>query len=733
MKKSRVACCVLRVCAGLLAPLLISSQAQALSLEDIQFWAGSGTNRAALVIHWSTPEIHNNNTTPTPVADKSLAWGYRWNGDASAKDMLTAIANADQRLFIAGQTFNGFGYALNTIGYDLNNNGVFGIRDGTNVFAENSFTNGLEEFSAENPDTAQSLDPADLYWSGFLGPNWEMWQEHGGAGGFTNSPDRGSDPYWTSTDPDFFSSGFHGQWDFTFGLEFTALHDGSWIGFTISAAGFEAPDTNNLATSANDFHKRAPAPPEAAATNSTYAIEVVSSQGPFGASPYNDPNSLLGTPATRYYTSASAPATRTKLNEAVFNFSVVNGVTNKVITTLNTGSSIILKFDHPILDNPANPYGIDFEVFGNSFYTASGFGDAANMNSVTIGAGVFAEPTKVSVSPGYTGQPGENPNDASTWPWYRYDNGPYADGVFPTEAYRWNRADAIWTDEFMDFTKPVNPVLTNRFGAGGLTAADGIDLYDGSGGGTGFDLKASGFASVKYIKVEGVSGFTGGEVDAVSVVRPMTIGDTLSITPDNITNNTAKLFFQKPGAESETLMSLNFASVSDIAQVNAARLDDAAALAALPGTIMNAVQPTVSPILGTTPVTFQADVTLSPGANYTGDGHDLHVYAWTGTNWNLVPFSLTNSMVFLPGRTNLPALAVVQFKAPSLATATSTNGFAVHFTPQANTLQTLERSTNLITWTPIVTVTPTNSLPMSLEDTNAPADKAYYRMRVTIP
>jgi hypothetical protein len=734
MKKNRFAFHVSRFgLAVSLALLSVSQHSQALSLDDIQFWAGSGTNRAALVIHWNTPEIHNNNTTPNPIAEKSLAWGYRWNGNAVAKDMITAIANADQRLFIAGQTFSGFGYALHTIGYDLNNNGVFGIRDGTNVFAENSFTNGLDEFSAENADTAQSLDPADLYWSGFLGPNWEMWQEHGGAGGFTNSPDRGSNPYWTSTDPDYFSSGFHGQWDLTFGLEFTTLHDGSWIGFTMAAAGFETLDTNNPATFANDYHKHAPPAPEAAPTNSTYAVAVVSSQGPFGASPYNDPNSLVGAPTTRYYTSASAPATRTKLNEAVFNFSVVNGVTNKLITTLNTGSSIILKFDHPISDNPANPYGIDFEVFGNSFYSASAFGDAADMNSVTLGTGVFAEPTKVSVSPGYTGKPGEDPNDSTTWPWYRYDNGPYADGVFPTQAYRWNRTDALWTDEFMDFTKPVNPVLTNRFSAGGLTGADGIDLYNGSGGGTGFDLKASGFASVNYVKVEGLSSFSGGEVDSVSVVRPMTIGDTLSIAPDNIANNMGKLFFQKPGAENQTSLCLNFSAVSDIAQVTAARLVDATLLGTLPGTAVNAIQPTVSPILGATPVTFQTDVTLSPGANYTGDGHDLHLYAWSGTNWNTLQFSLTNGMVFLPGMTNLPALAVVQFKAPLLSVASAANGFTFQFTPQPFCQQVLERSTNFVAWTPVMTVTPTNSLPMSLTDTNAPSDKAFYRMRLIIP
>jgi hypothetical protein len=717
----------------LLALLAVSVHVRALSLDDVQFWTGSGTNRAALIIHWSAPEVRNNSSVPNPAAEKSIAWGYRWNGDASAQDMFNAIVAADHRLFVTTSTAGQFGTSIYGIGYDLNNNGVFGVRLGTNVFAENAFTNGLHIFDSEDPDAGQSLDAGDLFWSGFFGPSWEVWQEQGGTGGFTNSPDRGPDRYWTSTDPMFFSTGFHGEWDLSFGLGFISLKDGSWVGFSVARGGLNFSDDTDPGTLAYDLHKQAPLPPEAATTNTSYAAQIISSQGPFGPSPYNDPNSTLGAPATRVYESASLPATRVKLNEAAYNYSVINGVTNKLITTLNNGSSIVVKFDHPITDNPANPYGIDFEVFGNTFFSASGFGDAANMNSITLGTGSFSEPMKVSVSPGYTGQAGQDANDPSTWQWYRYDNGPYADSVFPTEAYKWNRAAAKWSDELMDYTKPVNPVLTNRFKAGGLTAADGVDLYNGSGGGTGFDLKPSGFASVQYIKVEGLSGFAGGEVDALSVVRPMTIGDSLSIAPANITASAAKLCFQKPGAENQTLLSLNFTSVADIAQVTTARLDDPAALAALPGMSLEAVQASVSPILGTGPIAFQTDVALSPSGNYNGDGHDLRVFAWDGTNWNSRAFVFTNNTAVLAGLTNLPPLVIAQFVAPPLALQAGANGFTFQLAPIANCSQTLERSTNLVNWTPVMTFTPTNSTPMTLEDSNAPMDKAFYRMRLTVP
>ena len=53
------------------------------SFDDIQFWTGSGPNRSALVLQW------NDGGTPT-----SLAWGYRWSGNATGIGMLKAIAGS---------------------------------------------------------------------------------------------------------------------------------------------------------------------------------------------------------------------------------------------------------------------------------------------------------------------------------------------------------------------------------------------------------------------------------------------------------------------------------------------------------------------------------------------------------------------------------------------------------------------------------------------------------------
>ncbi len=56
-----------------LASVFVVSKSQAISLDAIQLWTGAGTNRAALVIQWNTPELINDSTVPAPVANKNEA------------------------------------------------------------------------------------------------------------------------------------------------------------------------------------------------------------------------------------------------------------------------------------------------------------------------------------------------------------------------------------------------------------------------------------------------------------------------------------------------------------------------------------------------------------------------------------------------------------------------------------------------------------------------------------
>ena len=250
---------------------------------------------------------------------------------------------------------------------------------------------------------------------------------------------------------------------------------------------------------------------------SPFATELVSySSSLTGSSLYNDPYAVLGAPSTNFAnTWGSATTGRVKLVEPAYNVGLDG---KKLITTLNTNQEIVVKFDHQVENDPNNPYGLDFLVFGNSFYTGSGtVSDASNMNTYMLsggstfnGAGWF-ENVVVSVS-----------QDGVTW--YTYSSGPYGDNAYPTNAYLWDAASASWTDTLSDFTKPVNPDLFNALlGQGGVSAADAIAAYAGSGGGTGFDLAVFNLEWIQYIKVAGISGYSGGEIDAFADVAAVPI------------------------------------------------------------------------------------------------------------------------------------------------------------------------------------------------------------------
>ena len=244
---------------------------------------------------------------------------------------------------------------------------------------------------------------------------------------------------------------------------------------------------------------------------SPFATEVVDHSGSLdGSSTYNDPADLVGKPALYCPAWGSAPPDHVSLVEAAWG--------DGVITTFDEGDWATVKFDHPVEDDPQNPYGLDFIVYGNAFFAGSGgfVSDTTDHRAFGIGGGVFAEPVKISVS-----QDGTN--------WYTYDDGPYGDTYYPTNPWVWDpdQWDATgngWTAVENDYTKPVDPSLTAADFAG--SSYDAMVLYDGSAGGTGFDLAESNLPWIQYIKVEGVSGFAGGEIDAfadVAVPEPATM------------------------------------------------------------------------------------------------------------------------------------------------------------------------------------------------------------------
>jgi hypothetical protein len=146
----------------------------AVSFNDIQFWAGTGANRAALVIDFNDAK-----------APESLVWGYRWNGAATGEDMFAALVAADPRLYAKRKAFS-FGTANLGIGYDTNGNG-FAISDGT---AFDPAT-GIAAGSETQADGATPTDPADHYREGWNTGFFDYFttdaNPYGGTGTWTES------------------------------------------------------------------------------------------------------------------------------------------------------------------------------------------------------------------------------------------------------------------------------------------------------------------------------------------------------------------------------------------------------------------------------------------------------------------------------------------------------------------------------------------------------------------
>ena len=109
---------------------------------------------------------------------------------------------------------------------------------------------------------------------------------------------------------------------------------------------------------------------------------------------------------------------------------------------------------------------------------------------------------------------------------------------------------------------------------------------------------------------------------------------------------------------------------------------------------------------------------------------------WNGTNWTSQPFTFNpaNNEVLVAGVTNFSAFVVSQIVPPQLTIQSHVgNGFAFQFTPVPNCVHFWNVRPTLSTWTPIATITPTNSQPVTLQDNAAPAGKAFYRLRLNIP
>ncbi len=394
---------------------------------------------------------------------------------------------------------------------------------------------------------------------------------------------------------------------------------------------------------------------------------------------------------------------------------------SNVLVKIDSGGQVTVNMGRRIYANTNTPYERDFIVYGNSFFDSlshvSGFiSDGTDLSAATLNSSANGgHPVVVSVS-----------QDAVNW--FTYTNTPV---LFPAEAYRWDETNRSWTAEEMNPTKPLNPYLyTNNFG--GQTVAGVLDQFAGGAGGTGFSLQGTGLPWIQYIRVAAET--NSGQytvIDAIAAVNQVSVGDALTIAPDNIVSAAATLYYQRPNDGSQNQITLGFNSVSGVARVNTVCLNDFSSFTPVEGTVSSAYGIMSRPVTGTT-VSYNANVGLRVGDSYGGNGNDLRVFEWNSTNWTSQPFAYNaaNHEVMLAGITNFSAFVISQIVPPDLGITTLSNGFAFQFAPVPNCPETFQRSTNLVTWTNLCTFTATNAQPIVLKDTNAPAGRAFYRIQL---
>ncbi len=198
--------------------------------------------------------------------------------------------------------------------------------------------------------------------------------------------------------------------------------------------------------------------------------------------PFNDPNTALGKPALE----TTGDGWFIPVDEKVPVVPVCPPFQASELVTIGNGGQLTVKFSHPVANDWNNPYGIDFIIFGDAYQMIGGGLGWTNGNpeETIVSDSVTAEPGIVSVS-----QDGEN--------WFYFSSGPYADGFAPTAGRWWDDVNDVWGEE-LDPTRPVDPNLS----VAGKTLAEMIAAYDGSAGGTGFDIGALGLEWIQYVRIE---------------------------------------------------------------------------------------------------------------------------------------------------------------------------------------------------------------------------------------
>ncbi len=161
------------------------------TFDMIQFWAGEGENRAALVIQFNDDREKN-----------ALVFGYRWNGLATGADMIRAVVKAHPRLYTLMQYTNvsspsdpNGGYTINGFGWDFDDDGDISLIDtgnGNQVYtSEDGFFEhprgykpGQGGSSDYDYDNWKAGDTDDFWGAGWYVSYWSYWVKEGESDSF---------------------------------------------------------------------------------------------------------------------------------------------------------------------------------------------------------------------------------------------------------------------------------------------------------------------------------------------------------------------------------------------------------------------------------------------------------------------------------------------------------------------------------------------------------------------
>jgi hypothetical protein len=231
----------------------------------------------------------------------------------------------------------------------------------------------------------------------------------------------------------------------------------------------------------------------APAMASPYATSVLGyTAGTDAAAGYTDPTTALGAPEKVTGELGGWPSDVTMFNPP--------WGTDEIVS-IGAGGWLEVGFDHMVMDDLNNPFGMDLLIFGNAFFTDSSYPNG-------VAGGIFAEPGVVEVS-----------QDASTW----YSVTPTADNLFPTQGFTDTSGPyaSDGTNPSNDLL-PVDPALAGTYV--GKTYSQLLADYNGSAGGTGIDIAETGLPWIQYVRVSQPSTDTWStEIDAFSDVAPVPI------------------------------------------------------------------------------------------------------------------------------------------------------------------------------------------------------------------